>query len=141
MHSAAARHSGSRMRIAIVALAAAACASARLHPSQDVSGNWCTADSASGWPLTLTLTQQGDSVNGTGAYRYFNRSANPPVGWVRVSGTTVGSRIRMMIQYEYGATAQYTALITDESRMAGLEAIGGAADSLKLSRGRCGLIL
>jgi hypothetical protein len=129
------------MRIAIVALAAAACASARLHPSRDVSGNWCTSNSASGWPLTLTLTQQGDSVHGTGTYRYFNRSISPPAGWVKVSGTTVGSRIRMMIQYEYGTTTQYNALITDGSRMAGLEAIGGAADSLKLSRGRCGLIL
>jgi len=126
--------------MAIAALAAAACASAGLQLSRDVSGIWCTSTSAFFWPLTLTLTQQGDSVNGTGTYRYFNRGVSPPTGWVKVSGSTVGSHIRMTIQYEYGATTQYTAVVTDGGRMAGLETIGGATDSLRLSRGRCGLV-
>jgi hypothetical protein len=128
------------MRIAIVALAAAACASSGQRPSQDVSGTWCTSNSSGFWPLTLTLIQQDESVNGTGTYHYLNRRVSPPAGWVKVSGTTAGSHISLRIRYEYGATTEYTALIIDGTRMAGLETTTGETDSVRLSRGRCGLV-
>jgi hypothetical protein len=123
-------------------VAAGSCGNEPTAPAAVVNGIWCTSGYSNLWPLTLTLAQQGDSVYGSGTYRFltlYNTSA-PWIGAVAVSGTSARSHISLSLQYESYGTAQYTAVLVDAMHMAGPETMAGWTDNLTLARGKCGLV-
>lgn len=123
----------------LVALLAIGCHNP-VSPNGDLRGSWAgrlplqfLPDSS--W--SINLTQNGDSIAGTGTYK----GASGRSGSLNVSGdvhgplggSPTGPTITLLLTYDIGQTWAFTGQLSDPEHMTGilsLNALGGPADTL-----------
>jgi len=98
---------------------------------QGVSGVWKADVLVPGASTILTLVQRGDTVTGTGSYSIeAGRS-----GTLIVTGAYVAPRVALLLTYDFGQIARYTAAVQDGTHMVGVAAFSvGPVDSLVFTR-------
>jgi len=96
----------------------------------DVTGTWAAfAQPVVGSGHTMTITQRGTAVSGTGTYSVEAGRG----GTIVIVGTYARPHLALQFSYDTGSISQFTALVSD-SRIVGVEAFDGVRDSLTFTR-------
>ena len=100
-------------------------------PSGLVTGNWAAfGQPVAGSSHTMTITQLGGAVSGTGTY---SREAGPS-GTFAVTGEAAFPSVTLHFAYDYGPVSQFEGLIAD-GHLTGRESFAtGYGDSLTFTR-------
>jgi hypothetical protein len=97
----------------VLALVLPACGTS--DPTPLLTGNWSADLKVVGSSLSMSLTETGTSITGTGHYSIeAGRS-----GTLAVSGTANGTSIAVTLTYDYGPVATYQGTLTDSAHLVG----------------------
>lgn len=94
-------------------------------PPPAVDGTWAAPTVVVGASTTMSLVSQQSSVTGTGAYTI----EAGPSGTFTVSGMYKPPELSLVLHYDNGRVASYSATLTDASHMNGTIASSGQAPS------------
>jgi len=86
-----------------------------------VDGNWAAPLIVVGSSTVMSLVSQQSTVTGTGTYAYEAGAS----GTFTVSGSYRPPQLSLILQYDNGRTASYSATLTDASHMNGTMAVSG----------------
>jgi len=90
-----------------------------------VDGKWAAPFAVVGSSTVMTLVSQQSSVTGTGTYAYEAGAS----GTFTVSGNYRPPQVSLVLQYDNGGTASYSATLTDASHMNGTMTVSGGSAS------------
>ncbi len=121
------------MRIPLLSLILTIAAGCAHEPDAMLDGVWQAAfQPVPGVNHTLTLTQHGSAVTGTGTWT--GEAINPPGGSLTVSGTASDRHVLLTFTYDNNRTTTYKATLVDATHLAGSETFAGGTDSLVFTK-------
>jgi hypothetical protein len=125
----------------VVAIMAAACTGRQTDATspgatgdriggQTVAGTWATTGIGPVYRESMTLTQTGTHVTGTGQYALEAGRQGPTI----IEGDWVASTLTLRINRDYGVQETFTAKLTDATHLAGSLQIDGIKQSFSLAK-------
>ena len=90
-----------------------------------VDGKWAVPTVIVGSSMAMSLASEQSTATGTGTYAYEAMAS----GTFTVSGTYQPPRLSLLLRYDDGRTASYSATLSDASHMNGTITISGGSAS------------
>lgn len=106
---------------AIMGVVCSACQADSTGPNS-LGGVWANTGVGSLYRESMTLSQVGAHVTGTGTYALEAGRAGPTT----IDGTVSGSRLTLTITRDYGLVETFTGRLTDATHILGFLAIDGS---------------
>jgi hypothetical protein len=98
--------------------------------SQTISGTWAHTPIGPVYRESMTLTQNGDHVTGTGTYAMEAGRSGPTT----IDGTVSGKMLTLTITRDYGLAETFTGTLTDASHLSGMLAIESSKQSFTYAK-------
>jgi hypothetical protein len=93
--------------------------------TETVSGTWAHKAIGPVYRESMTLTQSGDHVTGTGTYAIEAGRVGPTT----IDGTVTGKSLKLNITRDYGVVETFTGTLTDARHLSGTLTIDGSGSS------------